>query len=174
MASPAPAPAPMHIPLPQGVLADFAPLTPPRVPALVVQCVHEVESRGLAEVQREGQGPVAGAGGAACVLMHGCPQTGLYRVPGAESLVREWRQKLLRGRGPAGRVPDVHVACGVLKDFLRGLREPLVTFRLHPAFLRAAGERGWGSQGQARRPLTDRSLALRVGCWRAGPGGGMQ
>ncbi|XP_059583566.1 rac GTPase-activating protein 1 isoform X2 [Alligator mississippiensis] len=97
----------------QGVLADFAPLTPPRVPALVVQCVHEVESRGLAE-------------------------TGLYRVPGAESLVREWRQKLLRGRGPAGRVPDVHVACGVLKDFLRGLREPLVTFRLHPAFLRAA------------------------------------
>ncbi|XP_059583567.1 rac GTPase-activating protein 1 isoform X3 [Alligator mississippiensis] len=97
----------------KGVLADFAPLTPPRVPALVVQCVHEVESRGLAE-------------------------TGLYRVPGAESLVREWRQKLLRGRGPAGRVPDVHVACGVLKDFLRGLREPLVTFRLHPAFLRAA------------------------------------
>ncbi|KYO26354.1 rac GTPase-activating protein 1-like [Alligator mississippiensis] len=65
-------------------------------------------------------------------------RTGLYRVPGAESLVREWRQKLLRGRGPAGRVPDVHVACGVLKDFLRGLREPLVTFRLHPAFLRAA------------------------------------
>ncbi|XP_019378380.1 PREDICTED: rac GTPase-activating protein 1-like [Gavialis gangeticus] len=106
------APGPRACPR-QGVLADFAPPTPPRVPALVVRCVHEVESRGLAE-------------------------TGLYRVPGAESLVREWRQKLLRGRGPAGRVPDVHVACGVLKDFLRGLREPLVTFRLHPAFLRAA------------------------------------
>lgn len=35
---------------PQGVLADFAPATPPLVPALVVQCVTEVETRGLTEV----------------------------------------------------------------------------------------------------------------------------
>lgn len=34
----------------QGVLADFAPPTAPLVPALVVQCVTEVETRGLAEV----------------------------------------------------------------------------------------------------------------------------
>uniref|UniRef100_A0A8C4Y9M8 Rho-GAP domain-containing protein n=1 Tax=Gopherus evgoodei TaxID=1825980 RepID=A0A8C4Y9M8_9SAUR len=69
------------------------------------------------------------------------PQTGLYRVPGAEPLVREWKQKLLRAKGALpslGRVGDVHVVCGVLKDFLRGLKEPLVTFRLHPLFLRAA------------------------------------
>lgn len=38
-----------HCP-PQGVLADFAPPTPPLVPALVVQCVTEVETRGLTEV----------------------------------------------------------------------------------------------------------------------------
>uniref|UniRef100_A0A8C8SI56 Rho-GAP domain-containing protein n=1 Tax=Pelusios castaneus TaxID=367368 RepID=A0A8C8SI56_9SAUR len=100
----------------EGILADFAPPTVPRVPALVVQCVSEVERRGLTEA-------------------------GLYRVPGAEPLVREWKQKLLRAKGAApslGRVADVHVVCGVLKDFLRGLREPLVTFRLHPAFLQAA------------------------------------
>ncbi|NWI18480.1 RGAP1 protein, partial [Crypturellus soui] len=100
----------------QGVLADFAPSVPPLVPALVVQCVTEVETRGLAE-------------------------TGLYRVPGAEQLVREWKQRLLRaGSAPAGlgAVADVHVVCGVLKDFLRGLKEPLVTFSLHPAFLQAA------------------------------------
>ncbi|XP_037999598.1 rac GTPase-activating protein 1-like isoform X2 [Motacilla alba alba] len=100
----------------EGVLADFAPSTPPLVPALVVQCVTEVEKRGLTE-------------------------TGLYRVPGAEQLVREWKRKLLRAGGalPAlSSVTDIHVVCGVLKDFLRGLKEPLVTFSLHPAFLRAA------------------------------------
>ncbi|XP_058277347.1 rac GTPase-activating protein 1-like isoform X2 [Hirundo rustica] len=66
-------PRPHHHAWPrEGVLADFAPSTPPLVPTLVVQCVTEVETRGLAE------------------------------------------------------------------DFLRGLKEPLVTFSLHPAFLRAA------------------------------------
>ncbi|XP_077686468.1 rac GTPase-activating protein 1-like [Eretmochelys imbricata] len=111
LCAPGPRPQPR-----QGVLADFAPPTAPLVPALVVHCVSEVERRGLTE-------------------------TGLYRVPGAEPLVREWRQKLLRAKGALpslGRVGDVHVVCGVLKDFLRGLEEPLVTFRLHPVFLRAA------------------------------------
>ncbi|NXR09518.1 RGAP1 protein, partial [Semnornis frantzii] len=99
-----------------GVLADFAPHTPPLVPLLVVQCVTEVEKRGLTE-------------------------TGLYRVPGAEQLVREWKRRLLQAGGvlPAlSSVSDIHVVCGVLKDFLRGLKEPLVTFSLHPAFLQAA------------------------------------
>ncbi|XP_064307486.1 rac GTPase-activating protein 1-like isoform X2 [Phalacrocorax carbo] len=110
-------PRPHHHAWPrEGVLADFAPATPPLVPTLVVQCVTEVETRGLTE-------------------------TGLYRVPGAEQLVREWKQRLLRAGGalPALRsVADIHVVCGVLKDFLRGLKEPLVTFGLHPAFLEAA------------------------------------
>ncbi|NXT24955.1 RGAP1 protein, partial [Syrrhaptes paradoxus] len=100
----------------EGVLADFAPPTPPLVPALVVRCVTEVETRGLTE-------------------------TGLYRVPGTEQLVREWKRRLLQAGGmlPAlSSVADIHVVCGVLKDFLRGLKEPLVTFSLHPAFLRAA------------------------------------
>ncbi|NXI43331.1 RGAP1 protein, partial [Galbula dea] len=100
----------------EGVLADFAPSTPPLVPALLVQCVTEVETRGLTE-------------------------TGLYRVPGAEQLVREWKQRLLRARGALPSlhsVADIHVVCGVLKDFLRGLKEPLVTFSLHTAFLQAA------------------------------------
>ncbi|XP_021253140.1 rac GTPase-activating protein 1-like isoform X2 [Numida meleagris] len=97
----------------EGVLADFAPPTAPLVPALVVQCVTEVEMRGLAEA-------------------------GLYRVPGAEPLVREWKRRLLHGGEAPSGVADIHVVCGVLKDFLRGLKEPLVTFGLHPTFLRAA------------------------------------
>ncbi|NXC51306.1 RGAP1 protein, partial [Penelope pileata] len=97
----------------EGVLADYAPPTAPLVPVLVVQCVTEVETRGLTEA-------------------------GLYRVPGAEPLVREWKQRLLRGGAELRDVADIHVVCGVLKDFLRGLKEPLVTFGLHPAFLQAA------------------------------------
>ncbi|KAF7241896.1 Rac GTPase-activating protein 1, partial [Varanus komodoensis] len=99
-----------------GVLADFAPSTPPLVPPIVIQCVSQVEKRGLLE-------------------------TGLYRVPGAEHLVREWKNKLLCARRAVpslDHVADVNVICGVLKDFLRSLKEPLVTFCLHSAFLRAA------------------------------------
>ena len=44
-------------------IADYAPPTCPMVPALVVHCVKEVESRGLTEV-------------------------GIYRVPGAEKDVK--------------------------------------------------------------------------------------
>ncbi|XP_054826826.1 rac GTPase-activating protein 1-like isoform X2 [Eublepharis macularius] len=100
----------------EGVLADFAPSTPPMVPQLVVQCVTQVESRGLQEM-------------------------GLYRISGAEPIVREWKNKLLRSRGAVpslDQVADVHVICGILKDFLRSLKEPLLTFYLHSAFLHAA------------------------------------
>ncbi|XP_051479392.1 LOW QUALITY PROTEIN: rac GTPase-activating protein 1-like [Apus apus] len=110
-------PRPRHRAWPlEGVVADFAPSTPPLVPELVVQCVTEVETRGLTE-------------------------TGLYRVRGTEQLVQEWKRRLLRAGDtlPAlSSVADIHVVCGVLKDFLRGLKEPLVTFSLHPAFLQAA------------------------------------
>ncbi|KFU88506.1 Rac GTPase-activating protein 1, partial [Chaetura pelagica] len=110
-------PCPRHHAWPlEGVVADFAPSTPPLVPVLVVQCVTEVEKRGLTE-------------------------TGLYRVRGTEQLVQEWKRRLLQAGDtlPAlSSVTDIHVVCGVLKDFLRGLKEPLVTFSLHPAFLQAA------------------------------------
>jgi len=35
---------------------------------------------------------------------------------------------------------DIHTICGCLKDFLRNLKEPLVTFALWPEFVRAAGK----------------------------------
>ncbi|XP_068610543.1 rac GTPase-activating protein 1 [Brachionichthys hirsutus] len=98
----------------QNSLDGFAPATRPKVPLLVVQCVAEIERRGLEE-------------------------RGLYRVPGGERLVKELRDRFVQGKAPAlGKVQDVHVVCGVLKDFLRRLREPLVTFRLHRTFMEAA------------------------------------
>ncbi|KAM3850979.1 rac GTPase-activating protein 1-like [Vipera latastei] len=105
-----------HSRVKEGILADFAPSKPPRVPPIVVLCVVQTEKRGLREA-------------------------GLYRVPGAEPLVREWKYKLLSSQEALPSldlVADVHVICGILKDFLRNLKEPLVTFCLHSAFLQAA------------------------------------
>ncbi|XP_032367646.1 rac GTPase-activating protein 1 [Etheostoma spectabile] len=99
----------------QDSLEGFAPATHPRVPRLIVECVAEIERRGLEE-------------------------RGLYRVPGGERLVKELRDRFLQGKTPLllGKVQDVHVLCGLLKDFLRRLKEPLLTFRLHRTFMDAS------------------------------------
>ncbi|KAI5627511.1 rac GTPase-activating protein 1 [Silurus asotus] len=98
----------------QDTLEGFCPSTPPRVPALIIQCVKEIERRGLEE-------------------------KGLYRVPGGERAVKELRERFLSAKPLLlHRVDDVHVVCGLLKDFLRKLREPLVTFKLHKTFMEAA------------------------------------
>lgn len=98
----------------QNSLEDFAPATEPKVPLLMVECVAEIERRGLEE-------------------------RGLYRVPGGERLVKELRERFLQGKTPPLRkVHDVHVLCGLLKDFLRRLREPLVPFSLHRTFMQAS------------------------------------
>ncbi|XP_076857298.1 rac GTPase-activating protein 1 [Brachyhypopomus gauderio] len=99
----------------QDTLENFAAPTPPRIPALVVQCVKEIERRGLQE-------------------------RGVYRVPGGERLVKELRERYISGRGPLmlHKVDEIHVVCGLLKDFLRKLGEPLITFKLHRKFMEAA------------------------------------
>uniref|UniRef100_A0A8C7G509 Rac GTPase-activating protein 1 n=1 Tax=Oncorhynchus kisutch TaxID=8019 RepID=A0A8C7G509_ONCKI len=96
-------------------LADYAPSSSPMIPALVVHCVKEIEHRGLNE-------------------------TGLYRVSGEGRTVKELKERFLRGRTvPAlAKVDDIHCVTGLLKDFLRNLPEPLLTFRLNRAFMVAA------------------------------------
>lgn len=85
------------------------------IPALVVYCIKEIEHRGLHEV-------------------------GLYRVSGSERLVKELKEKLIRGKTlpPLSKVDDINVITGVLKDFLRNLPEPLLTFQLNKPFMEAA------------------------------------
>jgi len=98
----------------EGTIESYVASGEPKVPRLVVQCVQEIEKRGLEEV-------------------------GIYRVSGAEKEVRELREKFARGKTPdLGKYRDIHVICGTLKDFLRSLTEPLVTFALHEAFSDAA------------------------------------
>ncbi|XP_063925779.1 rac GTPase-activating protein 1-like isoform X2 [Zophobas morio] len=96
-----------------GVIGDYTPTTPPMVPAILIHCINEIELRGLAEV-------------------------GVYRIPGAERDVKALKERFLRGKGsPCLNQIDVHVICGTVKDFLRSLHEPLVTYGLWKKFVQA-------------------------------------
>jgi len=96
-------------------LDGFVPPERPMIPAVVVHCVLEVERRGLS-------------------------QPGIYRIPGADPVVKELLEKFLRGKGlpKLGQYDDVHVVASCLKHFLRKLKEPLVTHALWGWFARAA------------------------------------
>lgn len=56
-------------------------------------------------------------------------------------MVKELRDRFLQGKTPLmlSKVSEIHVVCGLLKDFLRKLKEPLITFRLHRTFMEATG-----------------------------------
>ncbi|ROL43166.1 Rac GTPase-activating protein 1 [Anabarilius grahami] len=99
----------------EGTLASYVSSTSPMIPSLVVHCVNEIEQRGLRE-------------------------TGLYRVSGSDRVVKDLKEKFLRGKTVPllSKVDDIHAITGLLKDFLRNLKEPLLTFRLNRAFMDAA------------------------------------
>ncbi|NWI11044.1 RGAP1 protein, partial [Crypturellus soui] len=99
----------------EGTLMDFVPTTHPMIPSIIVHCVNEIEQRGLRE-------------------------TGLYRVSGCDKTVKELKEKFLRAKSVPllSKVDDIHAVCGLLKDFLRNLKEPLLTFRLNKTFMEAA------------------------------------
>ncbi|XP_033333684.1 rac GTPase activating protein tumbleweed [Megalopta genalis] len=96
-----------------GTIADYTPMIPPMVPSLVVHCINEVELRGMSE-------------------------QGLYRVNGGTTEVKCLKEKFLKGRGaPNLTEVDIATICSTLKDFLRSLREPLITVGLWADFVRA-------------------------------------
>ncbi|NWR43845.1 RGAP1 protein, partial [Regulus satrapa] len=99
----------------EGTLMDFVPSTPPMIPSIIVHCVNEIEQRGLRE-------------------------TGIYRISGCDKTVRELKDKFLRAKNIPllSKVDDIHAICSLLKDFLRSLKEPLLTFRLNKTFMEAA------------------------------------
>ncbi|XP_023112798.1 rac GTPase-activating protein 1 isoform X2 [Felis catus] len=99
----------------EGILADYVSQTSPMIPSIVVHCVNEIEQRGLTE-------------------------TGLYRISGCDRTVKELKEKFLRVKTVPllSKVDDIHAICSLLKDFLRNLKEPLLTFRLNKTFMEAA------------------------------------
>ncbi|XP_051915411.1 rac GTPase-activating protein 1 [Hippocampus zosterae] len=99
----------------EGVLSDYVPDISPKIPPLVVHCIGEIEQRGLHEA-------------------------GLYRLSGADRTVKELKEKFLRSKTVPvlSKVDDIHAITGLLKDFLRNLKDPLLTFHLNRQFMEAA------------------------------------
>ena len=62
-------------------------------------------------------------------------------MSGSDRTVKELKEKFLRSKTVPvlSKVDDIHAITGLLKDFLRNLKEPLLTFRLNRAFMEAAG-----------------------------------
>lgn len=96
-------------------LTDFVSKDKPMIPALVFHCCNEIEKRGLTEV-------------------------GLYRTSGSDKEIKQLKDLILNSKSgmPSLASYDVSVICGVLKEFLRSLDEPLVTAILRNDFIRAA------------------------------------
>lgn len=69
--------------------------------------------------------------------------------------MKELRQRFLQGKTAPmlEKVQDIHVVCGLLKDFLRKLQEPLITFRLHQKFMEASGGTHTHTHTQTSRNL---------------------
>ncbi|KAH9409818.1 Rac GTPase-activating protein 1 [Tyrophagus putrescentiae] len=87
----------------------------PFVPAILVHLCTEIERRGLGE-------------------------EGLYRKCGSHRQIRQLKAKFLTSKTgpPSTRHLDIHVLCGVVKNFLRELDDPLVTRVLWHDFVRAS------------------------------------
>ncbi|XP_015926978.1 rac GTPase-activating protein 1 isoform X1 [Parasteatoda tepidariorum] len=97
-----------------GTLCDYTPSTPPMIPPLIIHCVSKVESSGLKEL-------------------------GLYRVSGSEREVKELKEKFLNGRSiPSLNGVDIHAVCGTIKEFLRSLKDTLITKAAWQIFVDAA------------------------------------
>ncbi len=67
-----------------------------------------------------------------CVCASYCVNMGvLMRVPLGGSVCV--------GNPGLDKVSDINVICGVLSSFLKSLKEPILTFRMHPIFVKASG-----------------------------------
>ena len=68
----------------------------------------------------------------------GLKEKGLYRVSGSEKEIKALKERILRGKStPMLSNADIHVICGCVKDFLRGLKEPLIPTALWKNFTNA-------------------------------------
>lgn len=96
-----------------GTIADFTSTQSPMVPGFLVHCLNEIERRGSNEI-------------------------GLYEVSACDNEVKRLKEQILRNKSlPVLNEIDINVICGVVKDFLRSLQEPLITNALRNDFIRA-------------------------------------
>jgi hypothetical protein len=66
---------------------------------------------------------------------HGLDQEGLYRISGSSTDIENARAKYNKGQMVDFRAAEIHLVSGLLKLWLRDLREPLCTFGLFNEFI---------------------------------------
>eukprot|EP00096_Caligus_rogercresseyi_P001078 TRINITY_DN1168_c0_g1_i1.p1 TRINITY_DN1168_c0_g1~~TRINITY_DN1168_c0_g1_i1.p1 ORF type:complete len:628 (+),score=236.25 TRINITY_DN1168_c0_g1_i1:58-1941(+) len=96
------------------LISDYTPQAAPMIPALLIHCLREIESRGLSEL-------------------------GLYRVSGPEKEATELLDKFSRNKGaPSLGKYDLGTITSCVKKFLRSLKEPLVPASMWRSFVDAS------------------------------------
>lgn len=105
------------------------------IPPLVVHCINEVRSFQFCMI-------LANLFNAFVFIIQierrGLIEKGLYRVSGSEKEIKALKERILRGKlTPPLSNTDIHVICGCVKDFLRGLKEPLIPTGLWKNFTNA-------------------------------------
>ncbi|GFY57907.1 rac GTPase-activating protein 1 [Trichonephila inaurata madagascariensis] len=89
--------------------------TSTKIPSIIFRCINEIESRGLGDV-------------------------GLYRMSGSDREVKDFKEKLLKGKNLNMSKVDIHVICGTMKEFLRSLKEPLISKSIWKMCVEAANQ----------------------------------
>lgn len=126
----------------QGYITDYVPNKSPLVPALIVHCVNEV-----CLLLKENMDWNLNRNVKMHLFSHlqietrGLSEEGLYRVSGSEKEIKALKERILRGKTlPNLSGYEIHGVCGCIKDFLRGLREPLIPTSLWKDFSNAVQE----------------------------------
>ncbi|GFX16736.1 rac GTPase-activating protein 1 [Trichonephila clavipes] len=99
----------------QNSIVSFNDSTSTKIPSIIFRCINEIESRGLGDV-------------------------GLYRMSGSDREVKDFKEKLLKGKNLNMSKVDIHVICGVMKEFLRSLKEPLISKSIWKMCVEAANQ----------------------------------
>jgi len=72
----------------------------------------------------------------------GLDKEGIFRLSGSATAIESLKRSFNEGQDvDLSKCPDTHIVCGLLKQFLRELREPLLTFELYDTFLQANCDR---------------------------------
>lgn len=123
----------------QGYIVDYVPAENPMIPPLIVHCINEVRSA-LNQLILLANLPMASLNLLSIIQIErrGLTEKGLYRVSGSEKEIKALKERILRGKSvPLLSSTDIHVICGCVKDFLRGLKEPPIPTALWQDFTNA-------------------------------------
>lgn len=99
-----------------GSLADATKRSPNGIPLVLIKCIEYLNNE---EVLK---------------------QEGLFRKSGNHTQIQDMKQRIDKGEDvDLSKIQDPHTVCGLMKQYLRELPEPLCTFELYDCFIAAIG-----------------------------------